>query len=226
MEGAMRRVFATGLALAALAVAGSAFADKPVEPTDGAHQGGAAPAKAAKPAAPVKPVAAPLAPAASKRVLAQQDAMKALKLADGDWRGPSKVLRKEGWVDMVETQRVETLLDGTIRTIESRGYEKGGRLNFTAFAVISYDPSAKSYSLRSYSNGRVSDHPLEVSASGFSWESQSSPKMTVRYEAVLKSGVWTQSATRIPAEGEPEKYVEFTVKRVGKSPATEAFWAR
>jgi hypothetical protein len=221
----MRAFLATGFVLAVLA--GSAFADKPVEPTDGAHQGGAAPAKTAKTAAPVKPAVAPSTPmpATSKRVLAQQEAMKALKLADGDWRGPSKVLRRQGWVDMVEAQRVETLLDGTIRTIESRGYEKDGRLSFTAFAVISYDPSAKSYSLRSYSNGRATDYPFEVSANGFSWEIQSSPKMTVRYEAVLKSGVWTQSATRIPAEGEPEKYVEFAVKRVGNQ-ATAAFWAR
>jgi len=226
------RFFANGLILPALALALSApaFADKPVEPAETAHHGPEVSSffrPAAKPlsdaerknaeAAPEKSASSPKQQkdGPSKRVLAQQQAIKMLAFADGDWRGPSKVLRKDGWVPMTETQRVATLADGTIRTIESRGYEKDGRVSFSMFAVISYDPDEKAYSMHAWSNGRASDYPLEVTASGFSWEYESSPQMTVRYEAVLKNGVWTQTATRIPAKGDPEKYVEFTVRRVG-----------
>jgi hypothetical protein len=195
MEGTVRTFFAIGIALPVLALAVLL----------------AAPAVAQT----GPPTATAIdQPAVPKRILAQQEAMKALNLSDGDWRGPSKVLRKNGWVDMVETQRVATLLDGTVRTIESRGYEADGSLGFSMLAVISWDPDAKAYSMRSWSNGRVRDYPMKVSADGFSWEFESSPGMTIRYEAAVKNSVWTQTATRVPAEGKPETYLEFAVKRV------------
>jgi len=221
----MRTFLTTGLVV--MAVAGSAFADKPVEPTDGAHQSGAAPVKSLKAAA-AKPAAvpSPQAPAVPKRVLAQQEAIKALPLVDGEWRGASRKLARDGWVKMTQSQHVATLADGTLRLIESRGYEADGAMTFNTLAVIAYDPDAKAYSMRSWSKGRASDHPLEVTASGFSWEIQSSPQMVLRYEATMKNGAWTQTAMRVPAKGEPETYVEFTVKRTAKGPATAAFWAR
>jgi hypothetical protein len=150
----------------------------------------------------------------SKRVLAQQEAMKALAFLDGEWRGPSKLLRKDGWKPMVQTERAGTMLDGTVRMIESRGYEADGRQSYNALAIISYDPESKSYSMRSYSSGRSGDYPVDVAANGLAWEIVSSPQTTVRYEAVVKNGVWTQTATRVPAKGEPEKYVEFSARRM------------
>src|SRR5262245_26397740 len=139
MEGAMRRIFANGLALTLLA-ATPAFADKPVEPAETAHHSPEPSSffrPAAKPKTDTKPAAdqsvtkaapkpetkaAPRTGGPSKRVIAQQEAIKAIPFANGDWRGPSKVLRKEGWAAMTETQHVETLAEGTIRTIESKGY--------------------------------------------------------------------------------------------------------
>jgi hypothetical protein len=162
--------------------------------------------------APVKQAKAQTGP--SKRVLAQQEAMKALAFLDGEWRGPSKLLRKDGWTPMVQTERAGTMLDGTVRMIESRGYEADGRQSYNALAIISYDPDSKSYSMRSYSSGRSGDHPLEVTANGFAWEIQSNAQVAIRYEAVVKNGVWTQTATRVPTKGDPEKYVEFSARRI------------
>jgi hypothetical protein len=161
---------------------------------------------------PVKQAKAQAGP--SKRVLAQQEAMKALAFLDGEWRGPSKLLRKDGWTPMVQTERAGTMLDGTVRVIESRGYETDGRQSYNALAIISYDPESESYSIRSYSSGRSGDHPVEVTANGFAWEIQSNAQVAIRYEAVVKNGVWTQTATRVPAKGDPEKYVEFSARRV------------
>jgi hypothetical protein len=160
----------------------------------------------------VKPAKALSGP--SKRVLAQQEAMKALAFLDGEWRGPSKLLRKDGWTPMVQTERAGTMLDGTVRMIESSGYEADGRQSYNALAIISYDPESKSYSMRSYSSGRSGDHPVEVTANGLAWEIQSSSQVSIRYEAVIKNGVWTQTAMRVPAKGDPEKYVEFSARRV------------
>lgn len=178
---------------------------KPVRPQPG-------PAKVKAQLEPTKQVKAQQGP--SKRVLAQQEAMKALAFLDGEWRGPSKLLRKDGWTPMVQTERAGTMLDGTVRMIESRGYEADGRQSYNALAIISYDPESKSYSMRSYSSGRSGDHAVEVTANGLAWEIQSNAQVTVRYEAVVKNGVWTQTATRVPAKGEPEKYVEFSARRV------------
>jgi len=176
--------------------------------------------------APVKQAKAQAGP--SKRVLAQQEAMKALAFLDGEWRGPSKLLRKDGWTPMVQTERAGTMLDGTVRMIEGRGYDASGRQSYNALAIISYDPDRKSYSMRSYSGGRAGDYPVDVTTDGLTWEIQSSQQVTIRYEATVKNGVWTQTATRVPAKGDPEKYVEFSAKRVrsGSWPAGGALPAK
>jgi hypothetical protein len=71
--------------------------------------------------------------------------------------------------------------------------------------------------MRSYQSGRVRDHALSLTDKGFEWESESSGGSTIRYEASVKNGVWTETATRAPARGEPETYVEVKLKRLRAS---------
>ena len=150
------------------------------------------------------------------RVSAQREAMKALAMLDGEWRGPAKSLRNDGqWHEMVQAERVGTMLDGTVRVIEGRGYENSGELSFNAFAVISYDPDTKAYTMRSYSGGRTGDFPIVPTATGFTWEIQAGPSMKIAYEAIVKDGVWTEAGTRIPKDGASVKFIEFSVKRLG-----------
>jgi hypothetical protein len=152
-------------------------------------------------------------PQPSKRLIAQQEAMKELAFLDGEWRGSSKVLRKDGWASTTQSERVGAMLDGTVRMIEAKGYESGGRVSFEVLRIISYEPDTKTYSMRSYQSGRVRDHELSLTDYGFTWESESSNNTTIRYEASVKNGVWTETATRVPARGEPETYVEVSMKR-------------
>src|SRR5262245_281963 len=124
------------VSVSAVLLAGGAYADKPAA-------SGAAPAKAvATKSAAAKPASAREI-AAAQRTTDQQAAMKALKLVDGDWRGPSRKLTKGDWVAMTQAEKVDTLLGGTMRTISSRGYDKDGSLSFESFSVISYDPAEK-----------------------------------------------------------------------------------
>jgi hypothetical protein len=150
----------------------------------------------------------------SKRLKAQQEAMKELAFLDGEWRGASKVLRKDGWAPTVQTGRVGTVLDGTVRMIEAKGYEASGRQSFEVLRIISYEPETKTYFMRSYQSGRVRDHAVSLTDKGFEWESESSGDTTIRYEASVKDGAWTETATRVPARGEPETYVEVKLKRL------------
>ena len=153
----------------------------------------------------------------SKRFIAQQEAMKELAFLDGDWRGASKVLRKDGWAQMVQTGRVGAMQDGTVRMIEAKGYEADGRLSFDVLRIISYEPETQTYSMRSYQSGSVREHVLLLTGAGVAWESESGGNGSVRYEASVKNGAWTETATRVPARGEPETYVEVRMKRLRSS---------
>jgi hypothetical protein len=109
------------------------------------------------------------------------------------------------------------MLDGTVRVLEGRGYETDGSLSFNAFAVISYNPDTKVYSMRSYSGGRAGDFPIKPTADGFTWDIQAGPNMKIEYVATVKDGKWTEIGTRVPKDGPPVKFIEFTVTRLGDS---------
>lgn len=210
---AWKSIGAAALALTLTAAAWAEPGDKAAVAQASAQQ--KAPAKAPKTAA-VK--AGPTR--ADLRFKAQQEAMKALAFLDGEWRGPAKLKRKDGWAPMTQTERASLMLDGTVRMVEGRGYEEDGTLSFNVVSLITYEPAKGVYMMRSYSGGgRASDHPLKVTANGFSWEQKSGAKLTNRHEVTVKNGVWTETATRVPAAdgkaaGEPEVYVSFAARRL------------
>lgn len=164
------------------------------------------------------------------RLAAQREAMKALDFLDGEWRGPGKTLLGNGtWLSLTQAERVGSMLDGTIKVLEGRGYEADGSLGFNAFAVISYDPDTKAYTMKSYAQGRGGEFTIVPNASGFTWEIQAGPNMTIHYDAVVKDGVWTEVGTRVmKSGGEPVKFVEFSVTRLGDTdwPASGAVPAK
>ena len=150
------------------------------------------------------------------RIAAQKEAMKALSFLDGEWRGSAKSLRDDGgWHSMVQTERVGPMLDGAVKVVEGRGHEADGRLSFNAFAVISYDPDKKTYSMRSYTAGRMGDYQIVPTPTGFTWEIPAGPQMAIHYEATVKDGVWTEVGTRVMKYGgEPVRLIEFAVTRL------------
>jgi hypothetical protein len=195
--------------------AGAAWADKPAPKIDKPVVKVAAKPAAVVQVGPLKIAAVSLdTPQVSRRLLAQQEAMKTLGFLDGEWRGTVKTLRKTGWTSMVQTERVGAMLDGAVKLIEVRSYEADGRLAFDALRVISYNPEKKIYEMRSYQNGSVRDYELETAANGIAWSVGSNGKTGTRYETVVKNGVWTETATRFPAKGESETYLSVTVKRM------------
>ena len=188
------------------------------------HPGWAEPQ--ARPAAkPVQTVAVAAAASAtvrepSKRVQAQQDAMKALAFLDGEWRGTAKTVRKAGTVSMTQTVRVGPMLDGAVRMLEVRSYEADGHLSFDALRVISYNPERKVYEMRSYQNGSVRDYEMTANGSTLSWQIETGGRVSTRYEISVKNGVWTETAARMPSSSssgaktdKPETYLSISVRR-------------
>ena len=103
-------------------------------------------------------------------IAGQREGMAPLAFMNGVWRGPATTTLPSGDVhNITQTERIGPFLDGSIKVIEGRGYEPDGRVGFNAFAVISYDPAKKGYTMRSYARdaaGISSSLPPVTGSSG------------------------------------------------------------
>ncbi len=157
------------------------------------------------------------APDATGLIAAQRKAIEPLAAFDGTWRGPAKVTLADGKVvEITQTERVGSFLDGSVKVIEGRGYTADGTQRFNAFAVLSYSPQTDKYNFRSYAQGYSGDFPLEVRPDGFTWSIRAGPA-TIRYTATVKDAVWTEVGERI-VEGQPAvRTFEMTLRRIGST---------
>lgn len=149
---------------------------------------------------------------------AQKEAMRPLDKLNGQWRGTAWAVDRSGKrTDMIQTERVGPMLDGSIKLVEGRGYTLDGELVFNAFAVISYDPAKKTYSMKTFAQGRGGEFPITVTDEGFSWSIPAGPNASIRYTAVVKGDSWIESGEYV-AEGRPPlKFIEMNLKRIGDS---------
>ncbi len=95
-------------------------------------------------------------------IAAQREALGKLAFMDGVWRGSAWTVLPSGQKhNITQTERIGPFLDGSIKVIEGRGYNEDGTVGFNAFAAISYDPAAKTYTafLRHGSVGGFRTHP-------------------------------------------------------------------
>ena len=158
-------------------------------------------------------------------IAAQAEALKTFAAMDGVWRGPAWTLLPNGEKRMlVQTERIGAFLGGSVKVIEGRGYETDGRVGFNALGIISFNPSSKSYSLRSYALGYAGDFKLEPTADGYAWETPAGPGATVRYVATIRDGTLREVGDRIVADRPPQRIFEMELKRIGDSswPAGDA----
>lgn len=153
-------------------------------------------------------------PDAQVTMAAQREAMKQLTMMDGVWRGPAWIIAASGEKhELMQTERVGPFLDGTIKVIEGRGYEADGTVSFNAMAVVSYDPTTSSFSMRSYAQGSRGDFPIRPTGDGFVWEITG--PVTIRYTTTIKDGKWHEVGDRIMPGGESVRFIEMNLVRVG-----------
>ena len=148
------------------------------------------------------------------RMAAQREAMRALAFLDGHWRGPAEAPNSG---PLVQTERVGTMLDGTVRVVEGRGYDPSGRTVFNALGVISYDPVRRTYSMHANASGYGGNFPLEVRPDGFSWSQPAGPGATIRYTATVGDGEWHEVGERIAEGTPPVRMIEMRLRRIGDS---------
>jgi hypothetical protein len=147
-------------------------------------------------------------------IAAQKEAMAKLATMDGIWRGTATIAHEGAQQEITQTERIGSFLDGTLKVIEGRGYDPEGKMVFNAFAVVSYDPGKKAYSMRSYAMGQAGDFAFTPTEEGFAWEIPAGP-MTIRYVATIKDGVFHEVGERVMPGKEPVRFIEMNLKRVG-----------
>jgi hypothetical protein len=163
---------------------------------------------------PAPPAAASFVPHdPAQRLAAQREAMKALAFMDGTWRGRAQTDAMPA--GFVHTERAGPLLDGTVKLIEGRSYDEKGATRFNAFAIISYDPARRSYSMRSHAMGYAGDFPLTVRPDGYSWTQPAGPGAVIRYTATVNGTEWTEVGERSAGDAPPKKVFEMRVRRIG-----------
>ncbi|MEK6410085.1 MAG: DUF1579 domain-containing protein [Acidobacteriota bacterium] len=154
-------------------------------------------------------------PDPAKLISAQREAMAPLAFMNGVWRGPAWTILPSGEKHTVtQTERVGPFLDGSVKVVEGKGYEADGKVAFNAFAIISYNPATRAYTMHSYAQGQVGDFALKPTADGFVWEIPAGP-MTIRYTAVIKDGTWREVGDQITPGKDPVRFLEMNLKRVG-----------
>jgi hypothetical protein len=163
------------------------------------------------------PALAQRPPGADTLIAAQRAAMAKLAFMDGVWRGPAWTLSPTGEKHTItQTERIGPFLGGAVKVIEGRGYGANDSVTFNAFGIVSYDPTKRTHSMRSYTMGRSGDFELTPTDSGFVWVIPAGP-MTIRYTAVIRGGKWREIGERVVPGGQPVQFFEMNLVRVGDS---------
>lgn len=147
----------------------------------------------------------------------QRQAIAALDRLDGTWRGEATMTGPGGQRTFTQTERVGSMLGGSVKVIEGRGYNADGTTSFNAMAVISWDEAAGRYGFHSWANGRSGDFPFEATADGFRWEIQAGPNARVEYVAVVEGGTWHEVGHYLVEGQPPRQILEMTLTRLGDS---------
>ena len=147
---------------------------------------------------------------------AQTEAMKTFAMLDGAWRGPASILQPDGSrLAFIQTERIGPMLGGSIRIIEGRSYDDAGGVRFNAFAIVSFDPATRSFSMHSHALGHVGDFAFVPTGDGYRWELPLGPAGTIRYVATVKDGELYEVGERVVAGREPLRIFEMRLKRIG-----------
>lgn len=144
-----------------------------------------------------------------------REALQKLAHLDGEWRGEARALLPDGqWVSFIQTERVGTMLDGTVRLIEGRGFDHEGTTHFNALAILSWDPSASRYRFHSWAQGHAGEHQFMATDDGFVWEIEAGPAL-MRYTAEVIDGRWEHRGERLVADQPPATFFEMSLRRLG-----------
>ncbi len=145
----------------------------------------------------------------------QRQAMTKFDMLDGEWRGSAWTIERGGKkVNMTQTERVGSFLDGAVKVIEGKAFDEDGQTLFNALAIISYDTHKKKFNFRTYAKGHAGDLNIKPTSNGFEWVLERGT-MKIQYTATIKDGIWHEVGVRHMEGQEPIQFFEMTLKRIG-----------
>lgn len=147
-------------------------------------------------------------------IAAQRAAIAVLSWMDGEWRGEAVTQSPSGPHRVTQTERIGSLLGGSIKLVEGKGFNRDGTVGFNAFGVIAFDPRTKAYTLHSWAQGREGNFALEATSSGYVWRIPAGPG-TIVYTAKVKDGHWNEVGDRIVPGKPPQRFFEMNLTRLG-----------
>ncbi|MDQ4087908.1 MAG: DUF1579 domain-containing protein, partial [Pseudomonadota bacterium] len=117
--------------------------------------------------------------------------------------------------DFVQTERVGTFLDGSVRLIEGRAYLPDGSVAINVLAVVSHDAQSGNFTVTSWAMGQRFTFPLRATADGFVSEVPAEAGAIIRYTATFRDGVWREIGEHIAGDAAPVQVFEMNLRRVG-----------
>jgi hypothetical protein len=142
--------------------------------------------------------------------------MARLAFMRGVWAGPATGTARDGSrYTVTQTERMGPMLGGDVVVIEGRGYHPDGSTGFNAFGVVSYDPRADKYELRSYAQGQAGTFELRPTPTGYVWEIPAGPDAIVRFTATIQGDRWREVGEFVAAGRPPVPTFEMNLRRVG-----------
>ena len=132
-------------------------------------------------------------------------------------RGTARIFLPDGKTrELVQTERVGSMLGGSVKVIEGRGHGSDGGLEFNAFAVISYAPASGKYTFNSWAQGMKGEFPFELRPDGFVW-TMDFGRFSMRHTAVIQGNTWTEVGERLVEGQPPVRTVEVRLRRIGRT---------
>lgn len=149
-------------------------------------------------------------------IAAEQAAIAKLGLLDGEWRGGGSMIDTPGQTprEMIDTLRVGSFLDGTVKVIEIRDYLPDGAIGFHAFNTISYDPAKSQYVMTARGGGRGGNFSFELTPTGYIWTIGSAQR-GLRYRGTIKGDTWSELGESVAPGQAPIQMSQWNVHRVG-----------
>jgi hypothetical protein len=142
--------------------------------------------------------------------------MNKLAFMRGVWRGRATGTLPDGSTySVTQNERMGPMLGGDIVVIEGRGYRDDGTTGFNAFAVVSWDPRAATYQIRSYAQGQAGTFDLRLITDGYVWEIPAGPNAKIRFTATVKDNRWREVGELLVEDQPPRQTFEMNLERVG-----------
>lgn len=142
--------------------------------------------------------------------------MQKLAFMRGVWRGTASGTTPTGQrYQVTQTERMGPMLGGDIVVIEGRGYNADGTTGFNAFAVVSWNPHASKYEIRSYAQGQSGTFDLTLTADGYVWQVPAGPNATMEFTATVTGTKWREVGQYVAGDAPPVPMFEMNLERVG-----------